>query len=185
MKRNHEIVGYNIWKSMLLALNPAIFEEISCRTIFYAYCIYFMNHLPKSKKENFTCQFMSVVPHILPHILFSFGKGFLESIINYIIYLLLYIVVLGLVFGILKEKRDVLSTMIAHVWQIQLDLLFLDCHIRLIEEEQQNARLSIAIYRVIVKLRLCWKKLYLRNRQIIYILILWNKQLELMISLIM
>lgn len=55
MKRNHEIVGYNIWKSMLLALNPAIFEEISCRTIFYAYCIYFMNHLPKSKKENFTC----------------------------------------------------------------------------------------------------------------------------------
>ena len=114
MRKNYEIIGYSIWKSLLLSLNPAIFEEISCRAIFYAYCVNFMKHLPKTKKEDFTCWFMIIVPHILPHILLSFEKGFVESIINYIIILFLYIIVFGLVFGILQKKRDVLSAVIAH-----------------------------------------------------------------------
>lgn len=107
MQGSNEKVPTSILKAGIVALNPAVIEEISYRTLFYAFCIHAMNGLPKSKKESFTCWFMMMIPHILPHIMFT-------GSLDFVIYLILYIVVFGSVFAILQRKRDVMSAMIAH-----------------------------------------------------------------------
>ncbi len=97
--------------SFLTALNPAIFEEIALRTLFFAFCLNSLNGKITTRRESFTCWFMMIVPHVLIHTPDSFIYGGTES---GLISTLLYIIVFGLPFTMLQKKRDVTSAMIAH-----------------------------------------------------------------------
>lgn len=114
MVGSNEKVPTDFLRAGIVALNPAVMEEISARTIFYAMCVHAMKGFPHNKREEFSCLFMMTIPHILPHILFALSRNVLEVCIEFIITLILYIVVFGLVFALLQRKRDVLTAMIAH-----------------------------------------------------------------------
>lgn len=114
MRGSNEKIPTELFRAGIVALNPAVIEEISFRTVFYAFCVHALKGLPVSKKENFTCWFMMIVPHILPHMLFSLEGGVVNAILSFVIYLMLYIIIFGFVFAFLQQKRDVLSAMIAH-----------------------------------------------------------------------
>lgn len=86
---------------ILVALNPGIYEEIACRAIFMAFCLYFMRGQKASKWQIFTMWFMMALPHTLSH-----GYGLVESLI--------LLVLFGLPFTALLRKRDLTSAMIAH-----------------------------------------------------------------------
>ena len=114
MREGNEKIPTEFMKASIVALNPAVAEEIANRTVFYAFCVHAMKGLPTSRKENLTCWFIMMVPHILPHILFSLEGGFVNALVSFIISLVLYILVFGFVFAFLQRKRDVLSAMVAH-----------------------------------------------------------------------
>lgn len=114
MRGSNEKIPTEFMKAGIVALNPAVAEEIANRTVFYAFCVHAMKGLPTSRKENLTCWFMMMVPHILPHILFSLEGGFVNALVSFVISLVLYILVFGFVFAFLQRKRDVLSAMVAH-----------------------------------------------------------------------
>ena len=111
---SNPLVPTNVFKAFLVALNPAVMEEISCRCIFFAFCLYMTGGEIKREKQSFTVWFMMIVPHILPHILFNTTNGIFESIVSFLISLVLYIVVFGYLFAFLQRKRDIMSAMIAH-----------------------------------------------------------------------
>lgn len=114
MRGSNEIAPANLIQAGIVALNPAVAEEIANRTVFYAFCVHAMKGLPASRQENLTCWFMMIVPHILPHILFSLEGGVVNALVSFVISLVLYILVFGFVFAFLQRKRDVLSAMVAH-----------------------------------------------------------------------
>ena len=111
---SNALVPTNIIKAFLVALNPAVIEEISFRCIFFALCLYMADGEIKRGAQSFTVWFMMIVPHILPHILFNTANGIFESIVSFLISLVLYIVVFGYLFAFLQRKRDIMSAMIAH-----------------------------------------------------------------------
>ena len=97
--------------NFLVALSPAILEEIAMRTLFFAFCLHLLNGNIENKRENFTCWFMMMVPHVLIHTPDIFiSQGFVSGIISVI----LYIAIFALPFAFLQRKRDVTSAMIAH-----------------------------------------------------------------------
>lgn len=90
---------FSFWK-LLLCLNPAIYEEMACRAIFMAFCVWFaedkMNFF-----QLFTMYFMMCVPHTVVH-----GYPFVQTIVLCVLF--------GLPFTILQRKRDITSAMISH-----------------------------------------------------------------------
>ncbi len=114
MLGSNSLVPTNVFKAFLVSLNPAVMEEISCRCIFFAFCLYMAGGEIKHGTQSFTVWFMMIVPHILPHILFNTSNGVINSIVSFLISLVLYIVVFGFIFALLQRKRDIMSAMIAH-----------------------------------------------------------------------
>ncbi|MGF7142015.1 hypothetical protein HNQ56_000425 [Anaerotaenia torta] len=97
--------------NFLVALSPAILEEIAMRTLFFAFCLSLLRGSIENKRENFTCWFMMMVPHVLIHTPDTFiNQGFVSGIISVV----LYLVIFALPFAILQRKRDIASAMIAH-----------------------------------------------------------------------
>jgi len=90
---------FSLWK-ILLCFNPAIYEEMACRAIFMAFCIWCsdgeMNLFQKT-----TMYFMMCVPHAAVH-----GYPLMETIVLSVLF--------GLPFAILQKKRDIASAMISH-----------------------------------------------------------------------
>lgn len=114
MKGSNPVVQTNAFKALIISLNPAIFEEVACRCVFFAFCLSMAGGELTGKFQRFTGWCMMIVPHILPHMLFDVKNGIVESILLWLIYLMLYIVVFGFVFAFLQKKRDIASAMIAH-----------------------------------------------------------------------
>ncbi len=91
---------------LLICLNPAIYEEMACRAIFMAFCVYFAsNDNSKEKSMNvfdaLTMYFMMIVPHTVIH-----GYGLIPTLILCVLF--------GLPFALLQRKRDIASAMISH-----------------------------------------------------------------------
>ena len=91
---------------LLVCLNPAIYEEMACRAIFMAFCVYFTsNENSQGKKTNvfnlITMYFMMIVPHTVIH-----GYGLIPTLILCVLF--------GLPFALLQRKRDITSAMISH-----------------------------------------------------------------------
>ena len=114
MKGSNEIKSANVLQAFLLSLSPATIEEISCRTVFYAFCLSLVHGKFTTKWQKFTFWFMMMIPHILPHTTECFSNGILNGLISWIIITMLYVLVFGLVFAVLQKKRDITSAMIAH-----------------------------------------------------------------------
>ena len=114
MRGSNPVVQTNVFKALIVSLNPAILEEVACRCVIFAFCLSMAEGELKGRFQRFTGWFMMIVPHILPHMLFSMTNGIIESILSWLISLVLYIVVFGFVFAFLQKKRDVTSAMIAH-----------------------------------------------------------------------
>ena len=88
------------WWKLLLCLNPAIYEEMACRAIFFAFCIWHSDGTMKAF-QKFTMYFMACVPHAAVH-----GYPIKETIVLCVLF--------GLPFTILQKKRDITSAMISH-----------------------------------------------------------------------
>ena len=88
------------WWKVLLCLNPAIYEEMACRAIFFAFCIWHSDG-EKSIFQRFTMYFMACVPHAAVH-----GFPLLQTMVLCALF--------GLPFAILQKKRDITSAMISH-----------------------------------------------------------------------
>ncbi|MBR6294953.1 MAG: hypothetical protein IKR40_00555 [Treponema sp.] len=91
---------------LLVCLNPAIYEEMACRAIFMAFCVYFTsNENSQEKRMNvfdlITMYFMMIVPHTVIH-----GYGLIPTLILCVLF--------GLPFALLQRKRDIASAMISH-----------------------------------------------------------------------
>lgn len=91
---------FSLW-NILLSLNPAIYEEMACRAIFMAFCVYAASGEKMSTADSFTMYFMMCVPHTIVH-----GYGAAETLI--------LCAVFGLPFALLQRKRDIASAMISH-----------------------------------------------------------------------
>ncbi len=89
----------SLWK-LLVCLNPAIYEEMACRAVFMAFCIWYFDE-KMSLFETFTMYFMMCVPHAAAH-----GYPLIETLILSVLF--------GLPFAILQRKRDITSAMISH-----------------------------------------------------------------------
>ena len=92
-------IKFSLWK-MLLCLNPAIYEEMACRSIFLAFCIWHANG-SMNIFQRFTMYFMACVPHAAVH-----GFPLLQTIVLCVLF--------GLPFAIIQKKRDIASAMISH-----------------------------------------------------------------------
>lgn len=114
MRGSNPIVGGNVFKALIVSLNPAIFEEMACRCVFFAFCLSMANGEFKNKFQRFTVWCMMIVPHILPHMLFSLKYGAIQGLVSWLVSLVLYIAVFGFIFAFLQKKRDITSAMIAH-----------------------------------------------------------------------
>ncbi len=114
MRGNNPRVRTNVFPALLMALNPAIAEEITYRAVFYAFCLSMAGGALRDRFQRFTGWFMMIVPHILPHILFDASGGIIRGILSWFLYLAMYIVVFGFIFAFLQKKRDITSAMIAH-----------------------------------------------------------------------
>ena len=88
------------FQRLIIVLSPAIFEEIVCRAIFMAFCVYLFGNTP-TKFQLFTMWFMMCFPHTLSH-----HQGLIPTVILCILF--------GLPFAILQKKRDILSAMVSH-----------------------------------------------------------------------
>jgi len=86
---------------LLVCLNPAIFEEMVCRTIFMVFGLYAVGKEKATKFQQFTIWFMMCVPHTIAH-----GYDIIGTILLCILF--------GLPFAILQRKRDVVSAMVSH-----------------------------------------------------------------------
>lgn len=85
----------------IVCLNPAIYEEIACRAIFMAFCLYKIGEEKPTKFQQFTMWFMMCFPHTVAH-----GYNMINTI--------LLCVLFGLPFTFLQRKRDIVSAMISH-----------------------------------------------------------------------
>ena len=91
---------------LLVCLNPAIYEEMACRAIFMAFCVYFTSNENSQEKsmnvfDLITMYFMMIVPHTVIH-----GYGLIPTLILCVLF--------GLPFALLQRKRDIASAMISH-----------------------------------------------------------------------
>ncbi|GAA0702182.1 CPBP family glutamic-type intramembrane protease [Paraclostridium ghonii] len=95
----------------IVSLSPAIYEEVVMRSLFYAFCIHLMNGKIETKKQQLTCWFMMIIPHVIIHTPDTFiFAGVNEGILSIVVLALIF----GLPFAILQRKRDITSAMIAH-----------------------------------------------------------------------
>lgn len=95
----------------IVSLSPAIYEEVVMRSLFYAFCIHLMNGKIETKKQQLTCWFMMIIPHVIIHTPDTFiSAGVNEGILSIVVLALIF----GLPFAILQRKRDITSAMIAH-----------------------------------------------------------------------
>ena len=90
---------FSLWK-LLLCLNPAIYEEMACRAIFMAFCVWFADG-EMNLFQKITMYFMMCVPHTVVH-----GYPLFPTIMLCILF--------GLPFTILQKKRDITSAMLSH-----------------------------------------------------------------------
>ena len=98
--KSSSTVNFAITLSRLtICLSPAIFEEMACRAVFMAFCVYLFRK--PTKFQLFTMWFMMIVPHTLAH-----HYNLISS--------LLLCVIFGLPFTLLQRKRDLTSAMVSH-----------------------------------------------------------------------
>lgn len=114
MRGSNPVVQTNVFKALIVSLNPAILEEVAYRCLFFAFCLSMAEGELKGRFQRFISWCMMIIPHILPHILFSLSNGIIESVLSWLISLVLYIVVFGLLFAFLQKKEDITSAMVAH-----------------------------------------------------------------------
>lgn len=95
----------------IVALSPAIYEEIVMRSLFYAFCIDLINGKIETKNQKLTCWFMMIIPHVIVHTpdTFIYGGVYEGSMV-----IVMYILVFALPLTFLQKKRDITSAMIAH-----------------------------------------------------------------------
>ena len=94
-------VGFDLsFGYLFLCLNPAIYEEMACRAIFMAFCVWYSDG-EKNLFQKITMYFMMCVPHATVH-----GYPLFQTAILSILF--------GLPFAILQKKRDITSAMISH-----------------------------------------------------------------------
>ena len=86
---------------LLICFNPAIYEEMACRAIFMAFCVYCTRDTDKNIFDIITMYFMMIVPHTVIH-----GYGLIPT--------LMLCVLFGLPFALLQRKRDITTAMISH-----------------------------------------------------------------------
>lgn len=102
LMRNSNTVDFGINASRLMVcLSPAIYEEIVCRAIFAAFCLYITGSEKPTKFMTFTMWFMMCLPHTAAH-----GYDVVSTVILCVLF--------GLPFAILQKKRDISSAMISH-----------------------------------------------------------------------
>ena len=98
--KSSSTVNFAITLSRLtICLSPAIFEEMACRAVFMAFCIYLFRK--PTIFQLFTMWFMMIVPHTLAH-----HYDLMSSLILCILF--------GLPFALLQRKRDLTSAMVSH-----------------------------------------------------------------------
>ncbi|MBR2801526.1 MAG: hypothetical protein IKE21_02875 [Erysipelotrichaceae bacterium] len=85
---------------LFLSLNPAIYEEMACRSVFMAFCAGYSDE-EMDLFEKFTMYFMMCVPHTVIH-----GYPLTETIILCVLF--------GLPFTLMQRKRDIMTAMISH-----------------------------------------------------------------------
>lgn len=95
----------------IVALSPAIYEEIVMRSLFYAFCIDLIDGKIETKNQKLTCWFMMIMPHVIVHTPDTFVYG---GVYEGIIVIAMYILIFALPLTILQKKRDITSAMIAH-----------------------------------------------------------------------
>ena len=100
MKSNGQIEFAITLQRLAIVLSPAIYEEIVCRAIFMAFCIYIFGPAP-TKFQIFTMWFMMTFPHTLAH-----HQNLMATVILCILF--------GLPFALLQKKRDIFSAMVSH-----------------------------------------------------------------------
>lgn len=110
------------FSAFLIALSPAIYEEIALRAFVYAFCLYLLNGEINTKSEGFAYYWMMIVPHAMIHTPDQFVHYDLVSGLFSIILLSL---LFGLPFALLQKKRDISSAMIAHGVVMVIRFLFL------------------------------------------------------------
>ena len=100
LSKTHSTENFEItWQRLTICLSPAIFEEMACRAVFMAFCVYLFRK--PTKFQLFTMWFMMIVPHTLAH-----HYNLVSS--------LLLCVIFGLPFTLLQRKRDLTSAMVSH-----------------------------------------------------------------------
>ena len=100
LSKTHSTENFAItWRRLAICLSPAIYEEMACRAVFMAFCVYLFRK--PSKLQLFTMWFMMIVPHTLAH-----HYDLVSS--------LLLCVIFALPFAILQRKRDLTSAMVSH-----------------------------------------------------------------------
>ena len=100
LAKTHSTENFAItWQRLTICLSPAIFEEMACRAVFMAFCVYLFRK--PTKLQLFTMWFMMIVPHTLAH-----HYNLISS--------LLLCVIFGLPFALLQKKRDLTSAMVSH-----------------------------------------------------------------------
>ena len=100
LSKNHSTENFAItWQRLTICLSPAIFEEMACRAVFMAFCVYLFRK--PTKFQLFTMWFMMIVPHTLAH-----HYNLVSSLLLFVIF--------GLPFAILQRKRDLTSAMVSH-----------------------------------------------------------------------
>lgn len=98
--KSSSTVNFAITLSRLtICLSPAIYEEMACRAVFMAFCLYLFRK--PTKFQLFTMWFMMIVPHTLAH-----HYDLMSSLILCILF--------GLPFTILQRKRDLTCAMVSH-----------------------------------------------------------------------
>ena len=98
--KSSSTVNFAITLSRLtICLSPAIFEEMACRAVFMAFCVYLFRK--PTKFQLFTMWFMMIVPHTLAH-----HYDLMSSLILCILF--------GLPFALLQRKQDLTCAMVSH-----------------------------------------------------------------------
>ena len=100
MKSDGQIDFAITLQRLAIVLSPAIYEELVCRAIFMAFCIYIFGPAP-TKFQIFTMWFMMTFPHTLAH-----HQNLMATVILCILF--------GLPFALLQKKRDIFSAMVSH-----------------------------------------------------------------------
>lgn len=95
----------------LTSINPAIYEEMAFRAFLFAVCLYFLKGEIRTRKEQFACYFLMIIPHVMIHTPDMFVRN---GVISGIIGILLLTAIFGLPLAILQRKRDLSSAMITH-----------------------------------------------------------------------